>query len=849
MTEQSPSHADVDLTNCDREPIHIPGRIQSFGALLAFTPDWLVARASENATPFLGLPYDDLIGRDIGDLFSPEIVHHIRGSLQMLSHGDSVERIFGIDLRQDGTLFDLAVHLSGRTIVMEAEQHSGQSRQDYIGYIRPMIDRIRKADTIENVCAISARQIKMLTGFGRVMVYRFLEDGSGQVIAENKSQHMESFLGLRYPASDIPRQARALYSRNLLRIIADISDPGCAVLPATDASGEPLDLSLSTLRAVSPIHIEYLRNMGVGASLSISIMVQGKLWGLIACHHNTPRSLSLELRSAAELFAQLFGYILTETEAETARLHDVQARMLHDRIMAELADGQSIADNFSLFARTIKDAIPYTGIVSWTHGHFQSEGLTPTKEQFKALAHFLNTTAVSDVFATQHLSRLFAPASDYIDVAAGVLALPVSRSPRDYIVLFREPVTKDVKWGGNPEKPVTMGPNGDRLTPRESFAAWKQTVHDESRPWSERERRAADSLRVTLLEVVLRLTDAANQERTRSQQQQELLIAELNHRVRNILNLIRGLINQSSDSASVSEFTAVVGGRIHALARAHDQITNDNWQPSSARDLIETEVRAYLGTAQERVSTHGIDAMLTPEAFTTLSLVIHEMMTNAVKYGALSNETGHVAIQMTESEDGALIIDWAETGGPPVKAPTRKGFGTTITERSIAYDLKGASTIDYAVTGLRARFDIPAHVISRFRDAEAAALPEAEDRATGTLEFSGHVLIVEDNMIIALDAQDMFERLGADTIDVAPTSAEALQMIAAQTPDFALLDVNLGLETSERVATRLLELGVPFAFATGYGERTSLSDRFPDAAFLRKPYEMDTLVRLLRATG
>lgn len=545
------------------------------------------------------------------------------------------------------------------------------------------------------------------------------------------------------------------------------------------------------------------------------------------------------------MFAQLFGFVLSEKETKKQRQDDMQGRILHDRIMAELADGGTIADTFETFTRTIQDAIPFTGIVSWTDGHFQREGRTPTKEQFMALARFLNTTTASEIFATHHLSNVHPLAADYSNVASGVLALPVSRKPRDYLVLFRKAVVSEVQWGGNPDKPVSLGPNGARLTPRKSFEAWKQTVHDQSQPWTEQQIRAAEALRVTLLEVVLRITDSANQERTRSQEQQELLIAELNHRVRNILNLIRGLINQSANSQSVAEFTHVIGGRIHALARAHDQITQENWRPASAHDLIMTEATAYLNDDLDRVTLTGRDAMLTPQAFTTMSLVIHEMMTNAVKYGALSNEDGHVDIRLSETELGDFVVDWSETGGPPVSAPTRKGFGTTITERSIAYELKGTSEVSYDVTGLRARFLIPASEIASFRDIDTHDAVETEAEIFAPPGFTGRVLIVEDNIIIAMDAHDMFEKLGATSVQVASSSRQALDMIDAEKPDFALLDINLGVETSEKVAHRLVELGVRFAFATGYGERTRLSETFPDTPFLRKPYDTDRVAKLL----
>ncbi len=842
----------IDLTNCDREPIHVPGRIQSFGALLAFTPDWLVVRASENVSAVLGLSFDDLAGREAQDIFPAKTIHDLRGRLAMMGHADAVERMFSVDLLGDGRIFDVALHLSGQAIVVEMEVADGKDSSDYTSYIRPMIERIRRGAQdggVEALCRIAARQVKALIGFDRVMIYQFAPDGDGHVIAEAREPRQTPFLGLRYPASDIPKQARALYKRSLLRIISDVNDAGVPVQPVLDTRGQPLDLSLSATRAVSPIHLEYLRNMGVAASMSISIMVRGELWGLIACHHDSPRVISYELRSAAELFAQLFGFVISESESDTAREDETQARLLHDRIMADLADGRSIEENFEPFARAIKTVIDYTGIALITDGRVQTLGRTPTADQIKPLARFLNTTAVSQIFSTDRLSRLHPPADDYTGVASGILAMPVSRKPRDYIVLFREEFVRSVDWGGNPDKPVEVGPNGVRLTPRKSFDAWTQEVYGQSKPWTGPELRAAESLRITLLEVVLRMTDSSNRERARSQERQELLIAELNHRVRNILNLIRGLISQSADGRTVSEFTDVIGGRIHALARAHDQITNEDWTPASVRELIETEVSAYLGDDSNRVSIVGPDALLQPTAFTTLSLVIHEMVTNAVKYGALSNSGGRVDMALRETGNGGLVIDWRERGGPPVAAPTRRGFGSTITERSLAYELKGTSEITYDMTGVRARFEIPPDFVASFLEGGAAPAPEEAARETAPIGLSGTALVVEDNMIIALDAEDLLGSLGASAVLTASTTAEALALLDDTVPDMALLDVNLGNETSERVADRLQELGVPFIFATGYGDRISLADKFPDAPFLRKPYDSEMIRQALRVMG
>jgi two-component sensor histidine kinase/CheY-like chemotaxis protein len=345
------------------------------------------------------------------------------------------------------------------------------------------------------------------------------------------------------------------------------------------------------------------------------------------------------------------------------------------------------------------------------------------------------------------------------------------------------------------------------------------------------------------------MTDAAEKERKSSQERQELLIAELNHRVRNILGLIRGLINQGKNSTMTAEqFASVVGGRIQALARAHDQITKMNWAPGGVRTLVESEADAYLGGKADRVNFTGPDVALEPEAFATLALVVHELVTNSAKYGALSDSTGLVQIDWHLDKADQLVIEWQESGGPPVKPPTRRGFGSTIIERSIPYDLAGQSEIHYELLGVRARMVIPARFVRT--DVPVAPGRSSEKKQLGGKSlFSGHVLILEDNLIIAMDAEAILERLGARRVDIASNVRDALRSIEKMRPDFALLDINLGSENSIPVALKLDELGIPFAFATGYGERAPLPPALSKVPVIQKPYLPEALVAAMPLGG
>ncbi len=841
----SQSQQNIDLTNCDREPIHILGNVQSFGCLIAVSRDWIVTHLSENAKEMIGLDPEAVIGTAMADHLPAEILHSLRSRLQIAAYTETPSRMFNVDVLQDGRLFDIAVHQSGSNWVIELEPKGAiETTPDGIWSVQPLVARLRRHNAINRLAMEGAQAIRAITGFDRVMVYQFNEDGSGSVIAEVKQPGMDPYLGLRYPASDIPKQAREMYKRSVLRLIADIDAPVSAVVPELNAEGLPLDLTLSVTRAVSPIHLEYLRNMGVQASMSVSILKDGELWGLFACHHRTPRVIDYEKRTMIELYAQLFNYEIALKESERDRQEAEDARTLHDRLMARATDQEGFAKNFETISEEIRQVIPFDGIIFYSGNEITRLGSTLDDDEFMALIRFLNTTAASNVFTSDALRERHPPAADYGDRVAGVMALPISRHPRDYIVLFRREVARSVKWAGNPDKPVETGPNGIRLTPRKSFEAWQEIVKGRSMPWTRSEKNAAEALRVTLLEVVLKLSDAAAVARKQSADKQDLLIAELNHRVRNILNLIQGLVRQGEgDALSTETYTRELSGRIQALARAHDLITAENWAPTSMSELMGLEVAAFVADGANRVHVTGGDVLLAPEAMTTMALVIHEMVTNSTKHGALSNETGAIALDLSRDERNALVIDWTETGGPAVTAPTRRGFGSTIIERSVPFELKGEAELDYRLTGLHARFVIPERYVSEGK----ARAPSIEVVADNTQDgpMPSHVLVVEDNMIISLDITDSLDELGVPAAQVASSVGEAMSLLDREVFDMALLDVNLGAETSAQVAERLKKDGIPFILATGYGSANDLVQHYPEAPILSKPFGSDKLKQAL----
>ena len=836
----------VDLTNCDREPIHLLGAVQPFGFLLALDSTlWTITRVSRNAPEWLGAGPAELVGRPIEDVFTQDSIHLIRGQLQTAVFTSTVARAFSVALLTDGSRFDIAVHVVDDSIVIECEPCVDEQGVNSGALVRAMIARLQQTSELRTFYRVAAREMRGLTGFDRVMVYRFDHDGSGEVIAESARGGLESYLGLYYPASDIPRQARILYERNWLRIIPDISATPAAVEPGLIA-GRPLDLSMSVLRSVSPIHIEYLQNMGVGASMSVSILRDGKLWGLFACHHYGTHNVPFERRTAAELFGQMFSLLMESRERDNEAAYEARARKLHNQLVTVMAAEATRFDSIVSHLDEIADLLSCDGIGVWTGGSATLQGMAPTQEQFTGLIEHLARRDLGEVLAIHEIAAEYPAGRNFADRAAGMLVVPLSRPARDFLVFFRKEVARSVNWAGDPSKPVTIGPLGARLTPRKSFELWRETVSGQSIPWQPVDVRIAESLRVSLLEVILRLSDITEVERKRAQERQELLIAELNHRVRNILGLIRGVISQSRDpSLTVDAFTEVVGGRIQSLARAHDQITADNWGPASFRGLVTAEAGAYLGGKATRLRLSGPEVLLEPQGFTTLALVMHELMTNSAKYGALSDSRGHIDIVTQLDSQRNLRITWTEHGGPPVKAPTRRGFGSTVIERSIPYDLKGEATLDYEEKGIRATFMVPASYVRPAPGTVAEPVGETVAEVPAA-DLPRDVLIVEDNMIIALDAESTLQRSGIETVRVAASVAQAMKAIETRAPDFALLDINLGRETSFAVAEHLASLGIPFVFTTGYGEDIAFPPKLLGVPRVRKPYTGDALLGAMR---
>ena len=858
----------VDVTNCDREQIHIPGAILPHGAMLVLDADTLEVLQAAGDTPrLLGVPLLELLGRSVTTLLRPDQIENLRGlaaALDLLKPRHLLDPQMRVIAGQP---LDASLHRSAGSLVLEFEaaEPSDRFAADPLAGVQEMVRGFDESTSLKALCQLAAERVREVARYDRVLVYRFMDDESGWVIAESREPHLQPFLDLHYPAADIPKQARALYAQNWLRLITQVNYDAAPLIPvANPRTGKPLDMSQAILRDVSPIHREYLRNMGIDASMSISIVRGGKLWGLIACHHYSPRILARHLRAICELFGSMFSLQLEVREKGEQFDERLASRMVLQNLMLNLASADDYAAGLTRESPNLLDYIhcglPSTdgtrqgGVAVSVKGRLTFLGNTPSQSQILSLVDWLTSHVPKNdgVFSTDRLDEMWPHAAGFADVASGVLVIAVSDEMSDFIIWFRPELVCTTSWAGEPSKLVTSGPNGDRLSPRKSFEVWKEMVRGRSLPWTPADLDAAFDLRVSLLHVVLRRINTAAQDRRRAAERDKVLMAELDHRVKNTIANIQALVIQTSRNAdSLTGFVKGLEGRIQAMAKAHSLLSQSRWEGVSIDRLLREELIHYA-SEHRAVTLGGADILLTPKSALSLSLAIHELATNAAKYGAFTAPGGHVAVNWRRASDNSVELSWTETGGPLVEQPKRRGFGSTLIERALAMETGGHATVHYLRAGVVCDIFLPASSVS---DTDSNAVGGASAKAEACLMAevpvaappeSFRILVVEDSFLLVMTIQAMLDDLGWVAVGPATRRAEALALAQSETFDAALLDVNLDGETSWDVASVLRTRGIPFVFGTGYDVSSILPDDFAGSVIIGKPYQSKDIERRIR---
>jgi two-component system, chemotaxis family, sensor kinase Cph1 len=493
----------VDETTCDREPIHILGHIQPQGFFIATDSSFTILQISANLPEFLEISAEEMIGKEIASFGFIGLEDKLR-----LSQMRPVKKAnyFEVAVKKKDTtiFFDAIVHFSGSKLIIEFEPCIAElPPKIYHELLYDLTYLSTGSQSSTEVLNHAATLLKKYIGYDRVMIYRFMKDGHGQVVAEEKEEYLEPLLGIYYPASDIPKQARELFIKNVVRIIADVDAKDVALIPYL-VNNEPTDLTFSNLRSVSPMHIQYLKNMGVKASFSISIIIDGALWGLIACHqYKSAKFLTFAERQNCVMISRfLSASIQSWLHLEEKDLKNSITTVINT-LVSQIKQNWNIPFGLTNYGTTLINMFDGCSVAMVFEDNIYTLGETPSEQEIRELAQWLGDTT-EKYFETNRLPQLFSPAKTYKQIASGLFSITLSKEMKEYILWFKPELIEQVNWGGNPKKAVEINIESGNvtLTPRKSFAKWTEALELHSAPWKDAEIAGALQLREELLQII-----------------------------------------------------------------------------------------------------------------------------------------------------------------------------------------------------------------------------------------------------------------------------------------------------------------------------------------------------------
>jgi light-regulated signal transduction histidine kinase (bacteriophytochrome) len=643
----------VDLTSCDQEPIHIPGCIQPHGFLFALSgADLRVVSVSANVADLLGTRPEAALNQPLSRFITA-------ASLTLVN-----EALLGADLASSNPIrvdvvtpagercFNGILHRQDSLTILELEpRDESLDSSAFFRSVRTAIRRLQTASDLSAACNIAASEVRRITGFDRVKIYRFAPDWSGQVIAEDRAPGVPSLFDFHFPSSDIPAQSRALYTVNPVRIIPDIGyRPSPLVPDLNPETGGPIDLSFAVLRSVSPTHVEYMVNMGMYGAMSISMVADGRLQGMISCHNAAPRFVAFEVRQACELIAQVLTWQISVLEEAEIVRHSVRVRSIQNRLLHELGDQHGLHAGLSRVGEEMLSLMNASGFALCGFDGVAAFGRTPSQDSISTLATWLSRREPRGIFETDRLAAHFPEAATYPGAAAGVLAVPLGRASTTLMLWFRPEVAQTVTWGGDPHKPVTIGPRGPRLQTRASFEAWQEEVRGRSLPWRSHEVAAAQEIRDLVVDVILGRAEAlenANRNLSRSNDELESFAYVAAHDLKEPLRHIEafaGLLNDLLLPEARVRLGTMVNG-IEASSRRLRALINDlaeysrvgrQARPLNPENLNEvladvlSDLKQTLQDARAEVSADDLPTVFCDR--NQIRQLLQNLISNAIKY-------------------------------------------------------------------------------------------------------------------------------------------------------------------------------------------------------------------------
>jgi light-regulated signal transduction histidine kinase (bacteriophytochrome) len=665
----------VDLTTCDRELIHCPGLIQPHGVLLAI-PDLEgpITFVSANTEAFLKRPLEDVLGGRLRDVLAPDQADMLIRVLQ----DDPVDRLprYLCPVRIGGQTYNAVAHRFRGPIILELEPCPTNVRVSFAA-LYPLVsrftNRLQDAQKLEEFYRLTVQEVRRLTGFDRALIYQFDEQFNGTVVAEDRNDRLPSYLDLRFPAADIPRQARELYRVMRTRLIVDTEYEPVPIVAAS-SSGDALDLTYSTLRSVSPVHVEYMRNMDTPASMSISIVQAGRLWGLICCHHHEPRFVPFEVRAACDSLGQVVAMQLSARQSRIDYEKRLEHRAGHTKLLAQMAGEPDFMVSLAANPQTLLDYVSARGAAIVTPDRCTLVGRTPDEDQVRALADWLFTDCRQEVYSSHMLAQEFPAAKGYQTIASGLLAVSISQIHAGYLMWFRPEVKQTVTWGGDPRKVV----DGERISPRKSFEAWKDLVSGQALAWSDSEVEAASDLRNSIVGIVLRAAEERAEltsELERSNKELEAFSYSVSHDLRapfrHIVGFSELLREQAFDRLTEEErryIDTVISSAEFAGALVDNLLTYSRMGRSKLdrvrvdMNKLVQEVRNDLSTEERgrQIDWHVDELPNVQGDLMMLRLAVQNLLANALKY---TRDRAKAVIQVTcERHPGEYVFAVCDNG-------------------------------------------------------------------------------------------------------------------------------------------------------------------------------------------
>lgn len=672
----------------DEQPIHILSQIQPHGILLVLEePRLKILQVSHNIESILGISTETILYQYLEDLLDPFQMERINIGLKQ----DNLDFInptkIWIKIKGDDyVVFDGVFHRnSSGYLILELEPATSQENIFFLSFYhlaKVSINQLESSSKLRDFCQIIVQEVQKITKFDRVMLYKFNPEGHGEVIAEEKRQDMEPYLGLHYPASDIPKPAREMFSSNWIRLIPDAAAEPVKLFPEINPiSHQPTDLTCSILRSASPCHLQYLHNMGVGSSLTISLIKEGKLWGLIACHHLAPKYISYELRKACEFLGRVIFSELSEREDTEDYDYRIQLNQIQSALIDAMSQEENFIDGLTQHHPNLLDLTSAQGAAIYFGGQFTLIGKTPPEADLIFLVQWLQKQSQKEVFYTDSLPKLYADSQGFKDTGSGLLAISISY--KNYVILFRPEVIQTVNWGGNPDQAFQTHHIEDQvfLSPRKSFEQWKETVRLKSLPWKQVEIQAALELRKTIINIVLKQADelaqlAEDLERSNSDLKKFAYVAshdlqEPLNQVVNYVQLLEMRYHQALDD-DAKQFIAYAVEGVSLMQTLIDDILAYSKVDMQRIEFQFTEVQTALDKAlsnQRRRITES-QATITYDPMphvlgdgTQLMQLFQNLIANAIKFRSEKPPKIHIGVKRIEEawlfsvQDNGIGID------------------------------------------------------------------------------------------------------------------------------------------------------------------------------------------------